>query len=163
MPVRTVNGATTYLREVAHVRDGFSPQTNIVRQDGQRGVLISVLKNGGASTLVIVDTLRRRCCRARAQTLPPDLKITPLFDQSVFVKAAVQGVVREALIAAALTAAMILLFLGNWRSTLHHRDLDSAVDPVLDHRAACARARRINIMTLGGLALAVGILVDEAT
>jgi multidrug efflux pump subunit AcrB len=115
IPVRTLNGATTYLREVAHVRDGFSPQTNIVRQNGHRGVLISVLKNGSASTLDIVDSLR--AVTGRPGLVAADLKITPLFDQSVFVKAAVQGVIREALIAAALTAAMILLFLGNWRST----------------------------------------------
>ena len=89
--MRTAGGATTYLRDVAQVRDGFSPQTNIVRQDGERGVLLSVLKNGGASTLDIVDEPARDCCRARAQILPPDIKVTPLFDQSVFVKAAVTG------------------------------------------------------------------------
>src|SRR3954452_7215703 len=104
IPVRTLNGATTYLREVAHVRDGFSPQTNIVRQDGRRGVLISVLKNGNSSTLSIVNALQGILPQARA-SLSEDIKITALFDQSVFVKAAVQGVVREALIAAALTAA----------------------------------------------------------
>jgi multidrug efflux pump subunit AcrB len=161
IPVRTLNGATTYLKEVAHVRDGFSPQTNIVRQDGHRGVLISVLKNGSASTLSIVDSLYALLPNARA-SLPQDLKITPLFDQSVFVKAAVQGVIREALIAAALTAAMILLFLGNWRSTCI-----IAVSIPLSILSSLlvlhALGQTINIMTLGGLALAVGILVDDAT
>ncbi|SAL11695.1 acriflavin resistance protein [Caballeronia arvi] len=161
IPVRTINGATTYLREVAHVRDGFSPQTNIVRQDGRRGVLISVLKNGNASTLSIVNTLHDLLPQARA-SLPPDLKISALFDQSVFVKAAVQGVVREALIAAALTAAMILLFLGNWRSTCIIAisiPLSILSSLIVLH----ALGQTINIMTLGGLALAVGILVDDAT
>ncbi len=161
IPVRTVNGATTYLREVAHVRQGFSPQTNVVRQNGQRGVLMSVLKNGDASTLAIVSSLKALLPGARA-TLPPDLKITALFDQSVFVKAAVQGVVREALIAAALTAAMILLFLGNWRSTCIIAvsiPLSILSSLIVLH----ALGETINIMTLGGLALAVGILVDDAT
>ncbi|CAB3788610.1 efflux RND transporter permease subunit [Paraburkholderia fynbosensis] len=161
IPVRTLNGATTYLREVAHVRDGYSPQTNIVRQNGRRGVLMSVMKNGNASTLSIVDTLKGLLPSARA-ALPPDLSITALFDQSVFVKAAVQGVVREALIAAALTAAMILLFLGNWRSTCIIAisiPLSILTSLIVLH----ALGQTINIMTLGGLALAVGILVDDAT
>ena len=118
LPVRTVGRCnTTYLRDVAQVRDGFQPQTNIVRQDGARGVLLSVIKNGGASTLDIVSNLRAMLPRV-TEVLPQDIKVTLLFDQSVFVKAAVKGVVIEALIAAALTAAMVLLFLGNWRSTL---------------------------------------------
>ncbi|SAL29438.1 efflux RND transporter permease subunit [Caballeronia telluris] len=161
IPVRTLNGATTYLREVAHVRDGFSPQTNIVRQNGQRGVLISILKNGSASTLSIVNTLHDLLPGARA-ALPPDLSITALFDQSVFVKAAVQGVVREALIAAALTAAMILLFLGNWRSTCIIA-ISIPLSILSSLLALHALGQTINIMTLGGLALAVGILVDDAT
>ncbi|WP_250535299.1 efflux RND transporter permease subunit [Caballeronia sp. AZ10_KS36] len=161
IPVRTVNGATTYLREVAHVRDGSSPQTNIVRQDGRRGVLISVLKNGNASTLAIVNTLHSLLPQARA-ALPQDLKITALFDQSVFVKAAVEGVVREALIAAALTAAMILLFLGNWRSTCIIA-VSIPLSILSSLLALHALGQTINIMTLGGLALAVGILVDDAT
>src|SRR5205085_5457683 len=99
LPVRTVNGATTYLRDVAYVREGFQPQTNIVRQDGSRGVLLSILKNGGASTLDIVDNLKGMLQRVQA-TLPSDVKLQLLFDQSVFVKAAVQGVVFEALLAA---------------------------------------------------------------
>ena len=161
MPVRTLNGATTYLREVAHVRDGYSPQTNIVRQDGHRGVLMSVLKTGSASTLAIVDSLKDLLPTARS-ALPPDLDVKALFDQSVFVKAAVQGVVREALVAAALTAAMILLFLGNWRSTCIIAvsiPLSILTSLIVLH----ALGQTINIMTLGGLALAVGILVDDAT
>jgi multidrug efflux pump subunit AcrB len=161
IPVRTLNGATTYLREVAHVRDGFSPQTNVVRENGQRGVLISVLKNGSASTLSIVNTLRDLLPAARA-ALPPELKITPLFDQSVFVTAAVQGVIREAAIAAALTAAMILLFLGNWRSTCIIA-ISIPLSILSSLIALHALGQTINIMTLGGLALAVGILVDDAT
>jgi multidrug efflux pump subunit AcrB len=161
IPVRTLNGATTYLREVAHVRDGFSPQTNIVRQNGHRGVLMSVLKNGSASTLSIVDTLQALLPNARA-SLPEDLTITALFDQSVFVKAAVQGVIREALIAAALTAAMILLFLGNWRSTCIIA-ISIPLSILSSLLALHALGQTINIMTLGGLALAVGILVDDAT
>lgn len=161
IPVRTLNGATTYLREVAHVRDGFSPQTNIVRENGHRGVLISVLKNGSASTLSIVNSLRALLPGARA-SLPPALTITPLFDQSVFVTAAVQGVIREALIAAALTAAMILLFLGNWRSTCIIA-ISIPLSILSSLIALHALGQTINIMTLGGLALAVGILVDDAT
>ena len=115
LPVRTSGGVTTYLKDVAYVRDGFVPQTNIVRQDGARGVLLSVLKNGGASTLDIVANLKALLPRVET-TLPSDIKLQLLFDQSVFVKAAVKGVVAEAVIAAALTAAMVLLFLGNWRS-----------------------------------------------
>ncbi|WP_042302136.1 efflux RND transporter permease subunit [Paraburkholderia kururiensis] len=161
IPVQTVNGATTYLGEVAHVRDGFSPQTNVVRQDGRRGVLISILKSGDASTLQVVNTLKSLLPHVR-DTLPQDLKITPLFDQSVFVSAAVQGVLREALIAAALTAMMILLFLGNWRSTLIIA-VSIPLSILSSLLALDALGETINIMTLGGLALAVGILVDDAT
>ena len=161
LPVRSVNGATTYLREVAHVRDGFSPQTNIVRQDGQRGVLLSVLKNGGSSTLQIVSDLRAMLPIALA-SLPETLKLTPLFDQSLFVKAAISGVVREALIAACLTAALILLFLGNWRSTCIIA-VSIPLSILSSILALWAMGETINIMTLGGLALAVGILVDDAT
>ncbi len=117
LPVRTLNGAVTYLREVAHVRDGFSPQTNIVRLDGERGALLSVLKTGSSSTLRIIDNLKSLLPRAE-KLLPLEIKVRPLFDQSIFVKAAISGVVHEALVAAGLTAALILLFLGNWRSTL---------------------------------------------
>jgi CzcA family heavy metal efflux pump len=160
LPVRTVNGATTYLRDVAYVRDGFSPQTNVVRQDGVRGVLLSVLKNGGASTLDIVSNIRAMLPIA-AQTMPEDIKITPLFDQSVFVKAAVKGVVFEAILAAALTAAMVLLFLGNWRSTLIIA-LTIPLSILASILVLYSLGETLNLMTLGGLALSVGILVDQA-
>lgn len=160
LPIRTVNGATTYLRDVAYVRDGFSPQTNVVRQDGVRGVLLSVLKNGGASTLDIVSNIRAMLPVA-AQTMPEDIKITPLFDQSVFVKAAVKGVVFEAILAAALTAAMVLLFLGNWRSTLII-GLTIPLSILASILVLYALGETLNLMTLGGLALSVGILVDQA-
>ena len=160
LPVRTAAGATTYLRDVANVRDGFSPQTNVVRQDGVRGVLLSVLKNGGASTLDIVSNLRAMLPVA-AQGMPSDIKITPLFDQSVFVKAAVTGVVAEAVLAAALTAAMVLLFLGNWRSTLIIA-LTIPLSILASILVLYAFGQTLNLMTLGGLALSVGILVDQA-
>jgi len=161
IPVLAKNGTTTYLSEVARVRDGFAPQTNVVRQDGHRGVLVSVLKNGGSSTLDIVNTLRG-LLPAVAQTLPKDLKIEPLFDQSLFVKAAISGVIREALIAACLTAAMILLFLGNWRSTAIIA-VSIPLSILSSILVLFALGETINLMTLGGLALAVGILVDDAT
>jgi CzcA family heavy metal efflux pump len=160
LPVRTVNGATTYIRDVATVRDGFSPQTNVVRQNGTRGVLLSILKNGGASTLDIVANLNALLPRAAA-TLPEDIKITPLFDQSIFVKAAIKGVVSEALIAAALTAAMVLLFLGNWRTTLIIA-LTIPLSILASILALALFGETLNLMTLGGLALSVGILVDQA-
>ena len=160
LPVRTVNGATTYLRDVAYVRDGFAPQTNIVRQDGQRGVLLSVIKNGAASTLDIMANLRAMLPRVAA-TLPPEITVTPLFDQSVFVKAAIKGVVAEAMIAALLTAAMVLLFLGNWRSTLIIA-LTIPLSILASILALFAFGETLNLMTLGGLALSVGILVDQA-
>ncbi len=160
LPVRTSAGVTTYLRDVAQVRDGFQPQTNIVRQNGERGVLLSVLKNGGASTLDIVANLKAMLPRV-AQVLPPDIKVTPLFDQSVFVKAAIKGVVFEALIAAALTAAMVLLFLGNWRSTLIIA-LTIPLSILASILVLKMLGETLNLMTLGGLALSVGILVDQA-
>ena len=160
LPVRTQAGATTYLKDVAQVRDGFSPQTNIVRQDGERGVLLSVLKNAGVSTLDIVKNIRETLPRASA-ILPPDVKVAPLFDQSVFVKASVTGVVVEALIAAALTALMVLLFLGNWRSTAIIA-LTIPLSLLASVLALYALGETLNIMTLGGLALSVGILVDQA-
>jgi multidrug efflux pump subunit AcrB len=161
LPVRTADGTTIYLREVAHVRDGFSPQTNVVRQDGTRGSLLSVVKNGGASTLSIVKEIRNVLPIA-AQSLPQDLKITPLFDQSLFVRAAIQGVVREGLIAACLTAFMILLFLGDWRSTVIIA-ISIPLSILTSIMVLSGLGQTINIMTLGGLALAVGILVDDAT
>ncbi len=161
LPVRTVNGATIFLGEVAHVRDGFTPQTNIARQDGKRGVLLSLLKNGGASTLQIVDSLRSSL-KDIAPTLSEDIKMTPLFDQSVFVKSAISGVIHEGLIAACLTAAMILLFLGNWRTTCIIA-ISIPLSVLASVLTLYALGETINIMTLGGLALAVGILVDDAT
>jgi len=160
LPVRTSGGATTTIGDVAYVRDGYSPQTNIVRQDGVRGVLLSVLKNGGASTLDIVANLRAILPRV-AEVLPQDIKITPLFDQSVFVKAAIKGVVFEALLAAALTAAMVLLFLGNWRSTLIIA-LTIPLSILASILVLQTLGQTLNLMTLGGLALSVGILVDQA-
>jgi len=160
LPVKTANGSTLYLRDVAHVRDGFAPQTNIVRQDGARGVLMSIFKLGG-STLTVVDGVKAKVPQA-AQSLPPELSIKALFDQSLFVRASIQGVMREGLIAACLTAMMILLFLGDWRPTLIIAisiPLSIFVSVVL----LSALGQTINIMTLGGLALAVGILVDDAT
>jgi multidrug efflux pump subunit AcrB len=161
IPVMTRNGATTYLSEVAHVRDGFSPQTNVVRQNGQRGVLISIIKNGGASTLDIVRDLLAELPKVE-QILPKDLKIVTLFDQSTFVRGAISGVVREALIAAALTAILILLFLGNWRSTCIIA-VSIPLSILASIIALYLTGETLNIMTLGGLALAVGILVDDAT
>ncbi|MEA3174886.1 MAG: hypothetical protein QOF42_2297, partial [Gammaproteobacteria bacterium] len=161
IPVVTKNGATTYLSEVAHVRDGFSPQTNIVRQNGQRGVLVPVIKNGGSSTLDIVSTLMATLPSV-SQILPKDLKITPLFDQSGFVRGAIAGVVREALIAACLTALLILVFLGNWRSTCIIA-VSIPLSILCSIIALHIWGETLNIMTLGGLALAVGILVDDAT
>ena len=161
LPVKTVNGSTIYLRDVAHVRDGFAPQTNIVRQDGVRGTLMSIYKIGGGSTLTIVQAVKDILPIA-AQSLPRDISIKPLFDQSLFVRASINGVLREALIAAALTAAMILLFLGDWRPTIVISisiPLSIFVSVIL----LGALGETINIMTLGGLALAVGILVDDAT
>jgi multidrug efflux pump subunit AcrB len=161
LPIKVVNNAWVYLRDVAHVHDGFAPQTNVVRQDGRRGVLVTVLKAGDASTLDVVGGVRQMLPRV-AQTLPPELKIQPLADQSVFVRAAVSGVIREAIIAACLTGAMILLFLGSWRSTLIIA-VSIPLSILTSVIALSALGETINLMTLGGLALAVGILVDDAT
>jgi CzcA family heavy metal efflux pump len=161
LPIKTVNGTTIYIRDVAHVRDGYSPQLNVVRQDGIRGTLLSVMKNGGASTLNIVKDIRALLPQV-AQTLPEDVQLTPLFDQSLFVRAAIQGVLKEALTAACLTAAMILLFLGNWRSTLIIA-ISIPLSILTSIIVLSALGETFNIMTLGGLALAVGVLVDDAT
>ena len=160
LPIRTTNGATTYLKDVAYVRDGFTNQTNVVRQDGARGVLLSILKNGGASTLDIVANLKAMLPRV-VTTIPQDVKITPLFDQSLFVKAAIRGVISEALIAAGLTAAMVLLFLGNWRTTLIIA-LTIPLSILASILTLQMLGETLNLMTLGGLALSVGILVDQA-
>src|SRR5579872_4788719 len=161
LPIKTVDGTTIYIHDVAHVRDGFSPQTNIVRQNGTRGTLITVLKNGGASTIDIVDNIKTMLPQI-ASTLPEELKMNLLFDQSLFVRAAIKGVIREALTAACLTAAMILLFLGNWRSTLIIA-ISIPLSILVSVLCLSALGETFNIMTLGGLALAVGILVDDAT
>src|SRR5271163_3946289 len=161
LPVKTANGATLYMRDVAHIRDGFSPQTNIVRQDGNRGALMSIYKIGNASSLQIVAGIKNIVVLA-AQSLPPELKITALFDQSLFVRASIQGVLREGLIAAALTAVMILLFLGDWRPTIVI-SVSIPLSIFVSIIVLGAIGETINIMTLGGLALAVGILVDDAT
>src|ERR1700758_372499 len=161
LPIKKVGNAIIYLRDVATVGDGFSPQTNIVRQDGKRGVLVTVYKAGDASTLAVVKGVRQMLPRI-AQTLPPALRIQPLADQSVFVRGAINGVIREAVIAAALTALMILVFLGSWRSTL----LIAVSIPLAILTSVIVLSclhQTINTMTLGGLALAVGILVDDAT
>ena len=161
LPIKQVNGSTIYLRDIGSVSDGSIPQTNIVRQDGHRGVLAVILKSGSASTLSVVAGVKELLPRI-AQTLPPELKMTPIGDQSVFVKGSVEGVIREAIIAAVLTGMMILLFLGSWRSTVI-----IAVSIPLSILSSVIvlglLGQTINIMTLGGLALAVGILVDDAT
>ncbi|HTB89084.1 MAG TPA: efflux RND transporter permease subunit [Steroidobacteraceae bacterium] len=161
MPVRAQNGTVTYVRDVAHVRDGYAPQTNMVRVDGRRAVLMNVLKTGNASTIDIIDGIKQKLPQIRT-SLPPELKIAATSDQSVFVRSAIDGVIREAVIAAALTGLLILLFLGSWRSTLI---ITISIPLSILASIACLSAigQTINIMTLGGLALAVGILVDDAT
>jgi multidrug efflux pump subunit AcrB len=161
LPIKVVNGSPIYIRDVAQVNDGFAPQTNIVRMDGNRSVLVSILKAGDASTLDVVSGVRAMLPRV-APTLPPQLKIQPVADQSVFVRAAVNGVVREAIIAACLTGLMILLFLGSWRSTLIIA-ISIPLSILTSIICLSALGQTVNIMTLGGLALAVGILVDDAT
>ena len=161
LPIKTVNGATVYIKDVAHVRDGFAVQSNIVRQDGRRGALLTVLKNGDASTLSIVGRVKAVLPRILAG-LPSELKVTQLFDQSLFVRAAIGGVVREALIAALLTALMILFFIGSWRSTLIVC-ISIPLSILTSIIVLNLLDKTINIMTLGGMALAVGILVDDAT
>ena len=161
LPVKVVNGATIYMRDVAHVKDGNGPQTNVVHVEGGRSVLLTVLKNGATSTLSIVEGVKQAIPRIAAG-LPDTLKILPVGDQSLFVKAAVSGVVKEGAIAAALTSLMILLFLGSWRSTI----IIAISIPLAILAAIAALAafgQTMNVMTLGGLALAVGILVDDAT
>ncbi len=160
-PVKVVGNSTIYVRDVANVRNGFAPQTNIIRRDGQRGVLVSVLKAGSASTLDVVQGIKDLLPHVAA-TLPPQLKIQPLADQSIFVRAAISGVIREAIIAACLTGLMILIFLGSWRSTLIIA-ISIPLSILTSVIVLSALHETINIMTLGGLALAVGILVDDAT
>jgi len=161
LPIKTVNGAMVYVRDVAQVRDGNSPQTNIVHVNGDRSVLLQVLKNGSASTLAIISGIKQKLADL-ASALPPGLHVNLLSDQSLFVRAAITGVAREGVIAAALTSLMILLFLGSWRSTVIIATSIplAALGSIL---ALSAIGETLNIMTLGGLALAVGILVDDAT
>jgi multidrug efflux pump subunit AcrB len=161
LPLRQVNGTTIYLHDVANVSDGNIPQTNIVRQDGHRGVLLTVLKSGSASTLSVVSGIRALLPRI-ATIVPPELRMKPIGDQSIFVRASITGVVREAVIAAVLTGLMILLFLGSWRSTIIIA-ISIPLSILTSIIVLGLIGQTINIMTLGGLALAVGILVDDAT
>ncbi len=161
LPVTARNGSVIYIRDVAHVWDGYQPQTSVVRVDGKRAILMSILKTGNASTLDIIKGIQAKLPPVKA-TMPKDLKLAELSDQSVFVRAAISGLIREGVIAAALTGLLILLFLGSWRSTLI---ITISIPLSILASVACLSAlgETINIMTLGGLALAVGILVDDAT
>ncbi|MFM0715668.1 efflux RND transporter permease subunit [Paraburkholderia strydomiana] len=161
LPVKAANGTTVYIRDIANVRDGSPPQTNIVHVDGRRSVLMSVLKNGSVSTLGIISGIKQRLAAGKA-SWPDNLQIEPIGDQSLFVRAAITGVAREGVIAAVLTSLMILLFLGSWRSTII---IATSIPLAILGSIATLSAlgETLNIMTLGGLALAVGILVDDAT
>ena len=161
LPIKQTNGTTVYLRDIGHVRDGYAIQTNIVRHNGNRATLLTVLKNGGSSTLSIVSSIKAILPRIRS-TLPAALNIKLLFDQSVFVRAAINGVLKEAIIAACLTGLMILLFLGSWRSTIIVC-ISIPLSILTSLAVMNLLGETINVMTLGGLALAVGILVDDAT
>jgi multidrug efflux pump subunit AcrB len=161
LPIRAVNGTTTYIHDVAQVRDGFPPQTNLVRVNGQRSILMTILKTGDVSTLDIISQIKADL-PGILTTLPPGVNVRPLVDQSIFVRAAISGVVREATIAACLTGLMILLFLGSWRSTVIIA-VSIPLSVLISIICMSALGETINIMTLGGLALAVGILVDDAT
>jgi multidrug efflux pump subunit AcrB len=161
LPIRQSHGATVFVGDVAHVRDGYAVQTNIVRHNGARGALLTVLKNGGSSTLEIVKQLTAMLPRVRA-TLPSSLQLRLMFDQSIFVRAAIAGVLREATVAALLTGIMILLFLGSWRSTIIVC-ISIPLSILTSLSVLYLMGETINVMTLGGLALAVGILVDDAT
>jgi multidrug efflux pump subunit AcrB len=161
LPIKMVNGATIYMRDVAQVRDGFNPQTNIVRMDGQRGALLTIMKSGNASTLDVVQRVKDQVPQVR-KTVTPDLDIKEFADQSLFVRAAISDVAKEGVVAAALTAIMILLFIGSWRSTVIIA-LSIPLSVIASLAALSALGETINLMTLGGLSLAVGILVDDAT
>jgi CzcA family heavy metal efflux pump len=161
LPVKTVNGSTTYLKEVAHVRDGFQPQQNIVKKEGQRGVLLTVMKNGSESTLKIVENVKTKVVEI-SKGIPEGVNITTMFDQSIFVRAAISSVLHEAIIASCLTAALILLFLGSWRSTCIIA-VSIPLSILSSIIALNAMGETLNLMTLGGLTLAIGILVDDAT
>ncbi len=162
IPVKTVNGVVIHLRDVANVHDGSNVQTNLVKQDGVKGVLMSIVKIGAASTTSVVDEVRSRVLPTLRAAAPSRLKIVELFDQSVFVRASIRGVLVEGLIAALLTAAMILLFLGSWRSTLIVA-ISIPLSILASLTVLYLLGETLNIMTLGGLALAIGILVDDAT
>jgi multidrug efflux pump subunit AcrB len=161
LPVKTVGTSTIYVRDVAHVRDGYPPQTNLVHVDGQRAALMTILKSGNSSTLDIISQVKESLPRALA-SLPPELQVRSLADQSIFVRGAIDGVVREAIIAACLTGLLILIFLGSWRSTIIIA-VSIPLSILTSLIILSAIGQTINIMTLGGLALAVGILVDDAT
>src|ERR1039458_5672181 len=161
LPIKTVNGAVIYIRDVAHVRDGNPPQTNIVRVDGRRAILMSIMKTGSSSTLDIIKGIQEKLASIKGQ-LPPQMQINALSDQSIFVRSAIDGVVREAIVAACLTAVMILIFLGSWRSTVIIA-VSIPLSILCSLTMLYVLHETINIMTLGGLALAVGILVDDAT
>ena len=161
MPIKVVNGATVFIKDIGQVHDGWLVQQNVVRKDGKRSVLLSIIKNGNASTLTVVNAVKDALVTAR-QAAPPGLEITELFDQSVFVQQSLEGVVREGAIAAGLTALMILLFLGSWRSTLVVM-ISIPLSILASLVALYFLGETLNTMTLGGLALAVGILVDDST
>jgi multidrug efflux pump subunit AcrB len=162
VPVKVVNGTVIYMRDVAHVRDGYAVQQASVRTNGQPSVLLTIMKTGSVSTLEIVDQIKNQVLPVSRASAPPGLNIKELFDQSIFVRASIQGVLREGVIAAALTAAMILLFLGSWRSTLIIA-VSIPLSILCSIMALSAMGHTLNVMTLGGLALAIGILVDDAT
>ena len=161
LPIKTVNGSTIYFRDIGHVRDGSPPQQSIVHVNGQRAVLTTLFKSGNASTLSVIDGVKKAMPKI-LESVPPNFKVSYLNDQSAFVKGAIEGVVREGIIAAALTSLMILLFLGSWRATII---IATSIPLSILSALACLSAvgETLNVMTLGGLALAVGILVDEAT
>src|SRR5271166_3244224 len=161
LPIKQVGGATVYLSDVAHVRDGWAVQQNIVRSEGKRSVLLTIIKNGDASTLDVVNRVKAALPEIK-KAAPPGMNIDLLFDQSVFVQSAIQSVLREGAIAAALTALMILMFLGSWRSTLVVM-VSIPLSILTSIAVLSALGQTINIITLGGLALAVGILVDDST
>ena len=161
LPIKLVSGAPVYIRDVANVRNGFPPQTNIVHVNGQRSVLMSVMKSGSASTLDIISRVKDALPQILAG-LPPELTVHQLADQSIFVRASIDGVIREALMAAGLTALLVLVLLGSWRSTLIIA-VSIPLSILVSIITFSAIGETINIMTLGGLALAVGILVDDAT
>src|SRR3954453_15607437 len=162
VPLKGVNGAEIFMRDVAHVRDGYAVQQNMVRADGKPSVLLTIMKTGSVSTLDIVDEIKNKILPLSRAAAPPGMQIKELFDQSVFVRASINGVLREAVVAACLTGLMILLFLGSWRSTLIIA-VSIPLSILSSLATLSAIGHTLNVMTLGGLALAIGILVDDAT